>query len=173
MSTATNSRASGKAKPTPSPARAGSKSKGTGTSKAKSSSARAEANRRNAQKSTGPRTAEGKARARFNALKHGMTARSPVLPEEDAGELLARQRELIVDLQPRNLTEAVVAARLGEDLWRADRANRAADTRINERVRHEPLQQAAAESDRGGRAWRTAVLATVVAVTDQPALGNR
>ena len=36
--------------------------------------------------------------------------------------------------------------RIGEDLWRADRANRAADGRINERVRNEPLQQAAAEN---------------------------
>src|SRR2546421_192930 len=41
---------------------------------------RAAINRRNAQKSTGPRTDEGKARSRFNALKHGMTAQIPVLP---------------------------------------------------------------------------------------------
>jgi hypothetical protein len=40
----------------------------------KASSARAEANRRNAEKSTGPKTADGKAKSRFNALKHGMTA---------------------------------------------------------------------------------------------------
>ena len=44
------------------------------------SSRRAEANRRNAQKSTGPRTAEGKARSRFNAVKHGMSAATPSSP---------------------------------------------------------------------------------------------
>jgi len=44
-----------------------------------------EANRRNALKGTGPRTAEGKGRSRFNALKHGMTAETPVLPGEDEG----------------------------------------------------------------------------------------
>jgi len=41
------------------------------------------ANRRNAQKSTGPRSAEGKAASRFNALKHGIDARSQCLPTED------------------------------------------------------------------------------------------
>ena len=34
------------------------------------------ANKQNAQKSTGPRTAEGKARASLNALSHGLSARS-------------------------------------------------------------------------------------------------
>jgi hypothetical protein len=42
-----------------------------------------DANRRNAQKSTGPITEAGKAVAKFNALRHGMTAESAVLPYED------------------------------------------------------------------------------------------
>src|SRR5674476_1248347 len=41
------------------------------------------ANRANAQKSTGPRSAEGKSVSRFNALKHGMDAASIVIPGED------------------------------------------------------------------------------------------
>jgi len=44
------------------------------------------ANRTNAQKSTGPRSVEGKAASRFNALKHGMDAKSIVLPNEDGTE---------------------------------------------------------------------------------------
>src|SRR5437899_1406039 len=44
------------------------------------------ANRANAQKSTGPRTEEGKVVCRFNALKHGLDADSILLPGEDAAE---------------------------------------------------------------------------------------
>ena len=43
-----------------------------------------EANRRNAQRSTGPASELGKAVAKFNALKHGMTADTAVLPYEDS-----------------------------------------------------------------------------------------
>ena len=41
------------------------------------------ANRANAQKSTGPRTLEGKQRASMSALKHGLAAQTVVLPHED------------------------------------------------------------------------------------------
>ena len=46
-----------------------------------------EANRLNAQKSTGPRSAEGKAAVRFNALKTGIHAQSQVIPGEDPAAL--------------------------------------------------------------------------------------
>jgi hypothetical protein len=41
-----------------------------------------EANRRNALASTGPRTQEGKAIVARNAVKHGLTAQSVLLPDE-------------------------------------------------------------------------------------------
>ena len=53
---------------------------------------RAEISRQNGRKSRGggPKTPEGKARSRMNAMKHGMTASIPVIPGED--DSLFRQR---------------------------------------------------------------------------------
>src|SRR5579862_143033 len=51
------------------------------------SAAQIAANRRNSQKSSGPRTAEGKAVSRYNALKSGLHARSMVILGESAEEL--------------------------------------------------------------------------------------
>ena len=56
---------------------------GTGLMSTDTSSKRREANIKNAARSTGPRSAAGKDRSRFNAVKHGMAARLPVLPGED------------------------------------------------------------------------------------------
>ena len=69
--------------------------------------AQIEANRRNAQRSTGPKTDEGKARVRRNAFKHGMTARTimPVLPQEDPKDLEDRTQQAITAMKPRNPLE--------------------------------------------------------------------
>jgi hypothetical protein len=51
--------------------------------------AQIEANRRNAEKSSGPRSVKGKSVSRFNALKSGIYAQAQVIPGEDAEELEA------------------------------------------------------------------------------------
>jgi len=48
------------------------------------------ANGRNAQKSTGPNTPEGKAAARANARKHGLAGDGTVLPDEEAAAIARR-----------------------------------------------------------------------------------
>ncbi len=54
-----------------------------------SSDKQLQANRLNATQSTGPRTPEGKARAALNSVRHGLLARSCVLPDEDREQFLA------------------------------------------------------------------------------------
>jgi hypothetical protein len=112
-----------------------------------SHSTRAEANRRNAKKSTGPRTADGKSRSRFNALKHGMTAQTVLLPGDDGQAFAARLRYLQDDLQPRNGLDGGLIERLAGDLWKADRAEGSAGARISFRLRHEPVDQALKDRD--------------------------
>ena len=74
-----------------------------------------EANRANAQKSTGPRSAEGKAVVRFNALKTGIDAQSQVIPGEDPAALALLAAEYYDRYQPatpevRALVDTLVTA---------------------------------------------------------------
>jgi len=59
-----------------------------------------EANRLNAQKSTGPTSAEGKARSRFNALQSGIDAQSILLPGEDPAAIESLRAEYYEHHQP-------------------------------------------------------------------------
>ena len=67
-----------------------------------------EANRRNAQKSTGPKTEQGKAKSKFNALKHGMTAEVAVLPHEDKVSYEELRQATIESYQPANGVELML-----------------------------------------------------------------
>jgi len=67
------------------------------------------ANRRNALKSTGPRTAAGKAASSRNALRHGLTARATVVLDEDAQDFLRLRTELRIALAPRDAREELLA----------------------------------------------------------------
>jgi hypothetical protein len=63
------------------------------------------ANRANAQKSTGPRSVEGKSASRFNAVTHGIDASSVVIPGEDPAAYDALAAEYRSDLRPRSPSE--------------------------------------------------------------------
>ena len=88
--------------------------------------AQIEANRLNAQKSTRPRTVAGKARARLNALKHGMTARTimPVLPHEAPKQLEDRTQQFITDMKSRNAVERDLVCHAARPSWAIERAER-------------------------------------------------
>jgi hypothetical protein len=64
------------------------------------------ANRANAQKSTGPRSVEGKSASRFNALKHGIDAASIVIPGEDPAHYDALVTQYQQEYQPRSASES-------------------------------------------------------------------
>ena len=64
------------------------------------------ANRANAQKSTGPRSAEGKSASRFNALKHGIDAASIVIPGEDPADYDALAAHYLHEYRPQSASES-------------------------------------------------------------------
>lgn len=80
------------------------------------------ANRRNARKSTGPRTSAGKLRSRTNAFKHGLTAETVVTVFEDPNDYAAFERSMVHDYAPQSAIEHQLVARLSSLLWRLRRA---------------------------------------------------
>lgn len=82
------------------------------------------ANRANAQKSTGPRTADGRAVSRLNAVRHGLTAEQIVLTDESAGDFDAFRAALIDELDVGSALEAGLADDVAALMWRLKRCHR-------------------------------------------------
>jgi hypothetical protein len=81
-----------------------------------------EANRRNALKSTGPTTAEGKQRSRCNAVRHGLTAETVIGALEDAEDYKAFEAAITADYDAESAVERELVLRLASLLWRLRRA---------------------------------------------------
>jgi hypothetical protein len=92
------------------------------------------ANRRNSEKSSGPRTEQGRNKSRFNALKHGYRAEKVILPDEDPAELQQRLDDWTADLQPRNSVEKYLVDRGVRLSWQLDRVTRAQDARTTTQI---------------------------------------
>ena len=82
------------------------------------------ANRSNAQKSTGPRTPEGKAAASQNAAKHGLLAEQVVIKGEDPAEFEGYRDRMLEELAPAGAIETMLAQRAVGLAWRLRRAER-------------------------------------------------
>jgi hypothetical protein len=81
-----------------------------------------EANRRNALRSTGPRTQEGKRRSRRNALRHGLVAETIIETLEDKRDYKAFEKSVIADFDAQSAVERELVLRLASLLWRLRRA---------------------------------------------------
>ena len=81
---------------------------------------RTRANRANAMLSTGPRTPAGKQRSSLNALRHGLTAVSALLPSEDRAAFENHRRRFFDEYQPTP-TESRLVQELTDTSWRLNR----------------------------------------------------
>ena len=81
-----------------------------------------EANRRNALKSTGSTTPEGKERSRRNALRHGLTAETVIAALENSEDYEAFEAAVISDYDAESAVERELVLRLASVLWRLRRA---------------------------------------------------
>ena len=95
------------------------------------------ANRRNALKSTGPTTPEGKERSRCDAVRHGLTAETVIAALEDAADYQAFEAAVIADYDAESAVERELVLRLASVLWQSRRAI-GIETAIFESVTAEP-----------------------------------
>jgi len=84
---------------------------------------------------SGPKTPEGKTRSSRNALKHGLTARDAVLPEENEQDFLDLLRDLQDDLEPEGVVEETLVRHLAEAQWRLNRIARLETGILRNRMR--------------------------------------
>jgi hypothetical protein len=81
-----------------------------------------EANRRDALRSTGPKTDPGKQVSRRNAVRHGLTAETVLSTLEDAEDYKAFEAAITADYDAQSAVERELVLRLASILWRLRRA---------------------------------------------------
>ena len=80
------------------------------------------ANRENSQKSTGPKTAEGKAASSLNRLSHGFASHATIIPGENPEEFKALVTGLMSEHQPATDTEQILVEKMALNQWLSLRA---------------------------------------------------
>ena len=89
-----------------------------------SSTTQIQANRQNSLKSTGPRSAEGKAVVAKNAVKHGLFAHEAVITGENKEDYELFRDEFLAELAPIGAMESILAERIVSLTWRLQRTER-------------------------------------------------
>ena len=109
------------------------------------------ANRRNALRSTGPKTGEGIQACKGNALRHGLRALQTVVPGETHEEWEAHRETVVADLDPQGAVELALAEQTAAKLWRLGRVVRhEADLITNAQDEDEILHAHERAHERGG-----------------------
>jgi len=96
--------------------------------------AQTKANRQNAQKSTGPKTDDGKATVSQNAVKHGLFAAEAVIKGEDPADYEAFHDQMLAELYPVGAVETMLADRFVSLAWRLKRAERMQNQAIDSMI---------------------------------------
>jgi hypothetical protein len=109
-----------------------------------------EANRRNALRSTGPTSEEGKRRSRRNAVRHGLTAETVIASLEHAEDYKAFEAAVIAGYDGQTAVERELVLRLASLLWRLRRAT-AIETQLLE-IQAEALRKSGLEDRAQGQA---------------------
>jgi hypothetical protein len=115
---------------------------------------RAEINRQNASHSRGPVTIEGKRRVSLNALRHGLTGHTVVLPSEDLAAYQKHCGDFHTELKPQGLLESKCVQTIADTYWRLDRI-RAMENSLFGLAAYEPTGDAlvrGSEDERTGEA---------------------
>ena len=102
----------------------------------------AEKNRRNAARSTGPRTPGGKAKSRLNAVSHGLRSTALVLPGERASDWEAHRDGVAASLSPAGALEQDLACRIASLLWRLRRVTAFEAGHVDIKVLHDEVAPA-------------------------------
>jgi hypothetical protein len=82
---------------------------------------RAQINRNNASRSTGPQTFEGRRRSALNALCHGLTGQTVVMPSEDLEAYQRHVQSFVNEYHPQGATETQLVQSLADAAWRLNR----------------------------------------------------
>ena len=119
------------------------------------------ANQQNAQKSTGPQTAQGKAVVSQNAVKHGIFAAEAVITGENPADYEAYHDQFLTELLPVGMMESMLAERVISLGWRLRRAERMQNQAMNvmiARIETNPWEKTLRERTAGAQDPRAAGL---------------
>jgi hypothetical protein len=102
----------------------------------KVSRAKLRANRRNAKKSTGPQTEDGKSKASRNSTSHGIFCRDLLMPGEDHKMFFLLRDSYVDTFRPQNPVELHYVDQIFSATWRLRRAQEAEYHLHQEQVAH-------------------------------------